>query len=99
MSVYDITLASPTEKYAPPETLLRLTSVDDLAFLSVETYEEVDGVRTFKSVADMTVSLPALREAINLLSHDRDREDCRPVDERGEKGARIAGHRLVVSPL
>ena len=99
MSVYDITLSDPTEQVAPPTTVLRVTAVDDLAFITIEKYDEEFNKRTLTTVAEMVVSLPALREVVDLLSHDRDREDLRTKDKHGEPGARIGGTRMVVAPL
>lgn len=99
MSIYEITLQDPTGQVAPPEHILHLASVDDLVFVTIAKYDEGSTKRTHETVADITVSLPALREAIELLSHDRDREAARLVDRSGERTARIGGTRYTVAPL
>ena len=97
MSVFGITLTDPTENVAPPERLLRVTAVEDLVFVSVEKYDETHGTTTTETVAEIAVSLPALLEAVQLLSHDRDREAVRVHDKNGPT-ARIGGDRLRVAP-
>jgi hypothetical protein len=99
MSVYEITLADPTDPARPAVKVLQLAAVGDLAFVSVCDYDEGNPTTTATTVASMCVSLPALREAINLLSHDRDREANRQRDDRGQPTADIAGNRYVVAPL
>lgn len=99
MSVYEVALADPTHLSRPAVELLRISAVGDLAFVAVCKHDEGNPESKDTVVAEMTVSLPALREAVELLSHDRDRESLRPRDQRGEPMSDIAGNRFVVAPL
>ena len=99
MSVYEIALADPTDPARPAIALLRICAVGDLAFVNICEEDDGNPTSTSKVIASMTVSLPALREAVDLLSHDRDREAMRVKDDRGEPQADIGGNRFVVAPL
>lgn len=98
-SIFKITLHDPTGHEFPPAEVLNISSVGDLVFFSIDEYEEDGRKSAYKTKQDICLSLPALREAVEFLSHDRDRESSRPRDEHGEASADIAGHRWKVAPL
>jgi len=97
--IHEITLANPAEPIAPPETVLSVSAVEDLAFIDIKRLEGDGRSETFTTVASMTVSLPALREALDLLRHDVDRENQRPKDGKTTRSAKIDGPRFGVMPL
>ncbi|WP_042400049.1 hypothetical protein [Streptacidiphilus carbonis] len=95
MAVFQISLADCLDGARPPDQILTLAVVDDTVFVAVEKYTEVDAKESRqKEKAMIAVSLPSLREALELLANDRSREDLRPVDgEHGDMGARLKGPR------
>ena len=97
--IHEITLVDPTEPVSPPERILRISAVEDLAFIDIGRSEGDGKTETLEIVASMTVSLPALREALDLLRHDVDREHQRPKDGKTTYSARIDGPRFGVMPL
>ena len=97
--IHEITLADPSEPMAPPEKVLCVSAVEDLAFIDIKTVDGDGKSETFTTVASITVSLPALREALDLLRHDVDREHQRPKDGTNTYSARIDGPRFGVMPL
>lgn len=99
MSINEISLSDPTEPGRPSENVLTLSVVGDLAFVQVCKVDEGNPSTTSTVVAEMTVSLPTLRDAVILLCQDRDRESLRPVDDRGEPMPDIGGTRIVVTPV
>jgi hypothetical protein len=98
MSVYEITLIDPTGPGRPAERVLRITSVDEMVFLSIDEYDEGNPTITLTKKEEIAVSLPGLREALDLLARDGHREDMRERDQHGPK-ARIGGYRATVVPL
>jgi hypothetical protein len=96
--IHEITFADPAEPMSPPETVLRVSAVDDLAFIAILSLKG-DREGTHKIKAEMTVSLPALREALDLLRHDVDRENCRPADGKTTRSAKLDGVRFGMMPL
>lgn len=98
MSVYEITLVDPTAPGRPAERVLRITAVDQMVFLSIDKYQEGVPTTTLTTEAEIAVSLPGLREALDLLSHDGFREDLRDRDQSGLK-ANLKGVRLGTVPL
>ena len=98
MSIHEITLGDPCDLARPFEQTLSLSVVGDLAFVSVCKIDEGNPTSTSTVVAEMTVSLPSLRDAVVLLCQDRDRESLRPKDERGEPMPDLAGVRHIVVP-
>jgi hypothetical protein len=98
VSINEITLADPTNPARPAEKVLTLSAVGDLAFVTVSTVDEGNPDTTTTVAAEMTVSLPTLRDALVLLCQDRDRERLRPVDKRGEPMPDLAGQRYIVVP-
>lgn len=99
MSVHEINLSDPTDKQHPPEKVLNLSAVGDLAFVSVCTYADGNPETVTTVEREITVSLPALRQAVELLSNDGNRERLRPEDARGEKMPDLAGQRWIQVPL
>ncbi len=98
MAVHQIMLADCLDGAKPPARVLTISVIGDTAFLAIEQYAETgNSSTTTKEVADVSVSLPSLREALELLNNDRAREDLRPLDppdnERGERSATLAGQR------
>jgi hypothetical protein len=90
VSVYEVTLNDCLHPVAPPETVLRISCVEQTAFVSIATYTENAKSRTIKEIAEIAVSLPALRQALQLLSDDGFREGMRPPiadNTHGEKEA------------
>lgn len=99
MSVHEINLSDPTDQAHPPEKVLNLSAVGDLAFVSVCTYDDGNPETTTTVEREICVSLPALRQAVQLLSDDGNRERLRPADDRGEKMPDLVGQRWVQVPL
>lgn len=98
MSVYDITLTDPTEPGRPATYVLHVTAVDQMVFVSICDYDEGNPETKMVAKASIGVSLPALRDALNLLSSDGFREDMRERDQHGPR-SRIGGHRVGSVPL
>jgi hypothetical protein len=98
MSVYEITLIDPTDPGRPAERVLRITAVDQMVFLHIDKYEEGVPTTTLTTQEEIAVSLPGLRQALELLTEDGLREDAREKDQRGFK-ARIGGARQAVVTL
>lgn len=99
MSIDNISLSDPTDLARPIVESLQISSVGDLAFVSICKVDDGNPTTTTTVVAEMTVSLPTLRDALVLLCQDRDRESLRGKDHRGEPMPDIAGHRMVVVPV
>ena len=99
MSINEISLMNPTDPGRPAENVLTLSTVGDLAFITVSKVDEGNPSTTTTVTAEMVVSLPTLRDALVLLCQDRDRERLRPKDERGELLADLAGYRYVQVPV
>jgi hypothetical protein len=97
--IHEITLADPVEPMAPPKQVLRVSAVQDLAFIDIVKLGGDGKTETFTTIASMTVSLPALREALDLLRHDVDRENCRPADGKTMRSAKLDGLRFGLLPL
>lgn len=96
MSVYEISLKDCLDPAAPPDQVLTISAVDDTAFIQIEKVKE-DGATTKKTkVAEISVSIASLWEAVDLLREDGRREDLRPVDveHSGERAARYVGQRI-----
>jgi len=97
--IHEVILKDPTKRIEPPEEALRVSAVADLVFLRIEEYAETsDGVTT-NILSEFTVSLPALREALDLIRHDVDREELRATDKNGNVEAHLNGVRYSVMPL
>jgi hypothetical protein len=99
MSVQNVIISDCLERVAPPEQVLRIGAVEDTAFVYIEKYDEdAKGTKT-TIIAQIAVSLPALREALQLLRNDTEREDLRAKDKDGSLTTRIGGIRHAVMPL
>jgi len=98
VSIDRISLSDPCDLQRPIEQSLSVSVVGDLAFVQVCKVDEGNPETTTTVIAEMTVSLPSLRDAVILLCQDRDRESLRPRDARGEPMPDLAGARFVVTP-
>jgi hypothetical protein len=99
MSIHEINLSNPTDQSYPPDRVLNVSAVGDLAFVNICTYDDGNPETTTTVQQQITVSLPALRQAIELLSDDGNRERLRPSDARGEKMPDLRGQRWIQVPL
>lgn len=101
MAVHHISLNDCLNPSSPPEKVLTLSAVDDTAFVYINSVTgEGDRAETQTVTAEIAVSLASLREALHLLTNDRDREQLRPkTTEHGDRDARLAGHRAVIAHL
>ena len=98
--IYRISLAECLEQYAPPAKVLNVSVVADTAFVRICDVDQKSDSETHRDVADISVSLPALIEALNLLAVDGEREDLRPLDNTGQAHeTKFAGRRLTVVPV
>lgn len=104
MSVYQISLADCLNPgTSPPSQVLTLAVIDDTVFLQIDKLSGSGDTETHKTKVEITVSLPSLRQALELLADDSAREAARPLDppdnEHGDRGTRIAGARYTVTPI
>lgn len=99
--IHDITLADPSDPQSPPETVVRLAAVDDLLWIYIQKHDTDGKSDHFETIAEQCVSLPAIREALDLIRHDTERERARPVinEGRNERDALISGLRETRAPL
>lgn len=98
MTVHHVSLNDCLEGTAPPEKLLTIGVVDDTAFVYINRVtSQGDKQETQTVTAEIAVSLASLREALELLSNDRSREDLRGADDAGPK-TRLDGQRTVIVP-
>lgn len=99
--IHDITLADPLDPVSPPERVVRLAAVGDTLWIYFQKHDSDGKTDTFKTVAEQAVSLPALREALDLIRHDVERENARPKmhADRNDREASISGPRFGVAPL
>lgn len=96
--IYEVSLYDPTDKLSPPDRLLRISAVADLAFISIDDYESGNPDCKTHAVAQIAVSLPALRQALQLMRDDIEREAARESDEHGKR-PELTGARHSVVPL
>jgi len=98
--IHQISLAECLEQFAPPAKVLNVNVVGDTAFVRICDVEQDSDRETHRDVAGISVSLPALIEALNLLAVDHEREDLRPLDSTSrEHETKFAGRRLTVVPV
>jgi hypothetical protein len=99
--IHDITLADPSDPQSPPETVVRLAAVDDLLWIYIQKHDSDNKGDHFETIAEQCVSLPAIREALELIRHDVERERARPVINEGDnaRGALLTGLRKTEVPL
>jgi hypothetical protein len=96
--IHEISLAECLEAVSPPEKVLNVAACDDTVFVRICTVEQDHRSEKHTQVAEITVSLPALIEALNLLAVDHEREDLRPLDSDGQsRETKFAGRRLTVA--
>lgn len=97
--IHHVSLNDCLDPAAPPEKLLTIGVVDDTAFVYINSVTtQGDKRETQTVVAEISVSLASLREALALLSNDRNREDLRDSDDAGRK-TRLSGQRAVITPV
>jgi hypothetical protein len=99
MSINQISLGDPTDPIRPYPKTLEVSAVGDLAFVQIVEVDEGNPTTTTTVIAEMTVSLATLRDALVLICQDRDRESCRPKDKNDEPLPDIAGVRHIVVPI
>jgi hypothetical protein len=98
--IHQISLAECLEQYAPPAKVLNVSVVADTVFVRICDVNQNSDSETHREVADISVSLPALIEALNLLAVDHEREDLRSLDNTGQAHeTKFAGRRLTVVPV
>lgn len=98
--IHNISLAECLEQVSPPEKVLNVSACDDTVFVRICEVRQDHLSETHREVADISVSLPALIEALNLLAVDGERENLRPVDRDGKtRETRLAGRRFIVAPV
>jgi hypothetical protein len=96
--IYQISLSDCLEPSVPPEQVLTVSAMDDAAFVRICKVDQGSATETHTEVAEISVSLPALLEAVGLLARDVEREHLRPVDHDGRGNeTRLAGDRLIVA--
>ena len=96
--IHNISLAGCLEPFSPPAKVLNVSACDDTVFVRVCEVEQDRVSETHREVAEISVSLPALIEALSLLAADHEREDLRPVDSDGRsRETKLAGRRLTVA--
>lgn len=98
--IHQISLAECLEQYAPPARVLNVSVVGDTVFVRICDVDQDSDSETHREVADISVSLPALIEALTLLATDHGRESLRPLDDTGQAHeTKFAGRRLTVVPV
>ena len=96
-----ISLSECLSKVSPAARVLDVSVIDDTAFIRICDADEDHVTEMHQEVAEISVSLPSLIEALTLLSLDAERERLRPCDnpETGSHETRLAGRRLSVVPV
>jgi hypothetical protein len=98
MTIHQISLNDCLDGTAPPEQILTVSSLDDTAFVRICKVDEDSRTEKHTEIAEITVSLPSLIEALCLLAADGDREELRPLDHTGHsRETRLAGVRRTVA--
>ena len=96
--IHNISLAECLEQRSPPAKVLNVSACDDTVFVRICGVDQDHQSEKHTEVAEISVSLPALIEALNLLAVDHEREDLRPVDHDGQqRETKFAGRRLTVA--
>ena len=97
--IHKISLAECLEQYSPPARVLNVSACDDTVFVQICDVDQDHQKETHREAAEISVSLPALIEALNLLAGDAEREELRPIDSGGrEHETRLSGRRFIVAP-
>jgi len=98
--IHQISLAECLEQCSPPARVLNVSACDDTVFVRICDVDQDHQSEKHTEVAEISVSLPALIEALNLLAVDHDREDLRPLEHDGKtRETKFAGRRLTVAPV
>jgi hypothetical protein len=97
--IHQVSLNDCLDGTVPPEQVLTLSALDDTVFVRICKVDQDAHSEKHTEIADISVSLASLLEAVQLLANDAEREHLRPVDHLG-KGheTRLAGGRLTVVP-
>lgn len=96
--IHNISLAECLEQSSPPARVLNIGACDDTVFVRICEVDQTALSETHREVAEISVSLPALIEALSLLAVDHEREELRPVDSDGKtRETKFAGRRLTVA--
>jgi hypothetical protein len=96
--IHEISLNDCLSGTAPPERILTLGALDATVFVRICDVEQDSERETHTEVAEISVSLASLLEAVALLGADQEREHLRPVDRDGQgHETRLAGARLTVA--
>lgn len=97
--IHQISLNECLEPHAPPKQVLAVSALDDTAFVRICTVDQDSRQETLKEIAEISVSLPSLIEAVTLLAADVERENLRPLDHTGKsRETRLAGGRVTIAP-
>ena len=98
--IHAISLNDCLDGTAPPEQVLTISALDDTVFVRICKMDGGAHDEKQTEIAEISVSLPSLLEAVQLLANDAGRENLRPVDHTG-KGheTRLAGRRIDVLPV
>jgi site-specific recombinase len=97
--IHRISLAEVLEQVSPPARTLDVSAVDDTAFIRICDVTENHAEDKHREVVEISVSLPSLIEALNLLAVDAERERLRPQDRQLTYETRLAGTRFTVAPV
>jgi hypothetical protein len=96
--IHQISLNDCLEGTAPPDQVLTVSACDDTVFVRICKVDQDTRTEKHAEVAEISVSLPSLIDALALLAADSDREHLRPVDRDGRSHeTRLAGHRLTLA--
>jgi hypothetical protein len=96
--IHEISLAECLEPCAPPDRVLRVSALDDVAFVRISEVKQDSHSETHTETAEISVSLPSLLEALALLAADVERENLRPLDRDGKsRETRLAGTRFTAA--
>lgn len=99
MSIQEIILSDCLERIQPPEQILRINVIDQVAFIGIQKYDEnAKGTKT-EVIGEISVSLPSLREALTLLNNDENRENIRMKDKNGNLLPQLGGVHSGVTPI
>jgi hypothetical protein len=95
--IHEISLNDCLDGTSPPEQVLTVSACDDAVFVRICKIDQDSRTEKHTELAEISVSLPSLIEALTLLAADAEREHLRPLDSTGKSHeTRLAGHRLAV---
>ena len=98
--IHQISLNDCLDGTAPPEQVLTISALDDVVFVRICKVDDDAHGEKQTELADISVSLASLLEAVQLLANDVSREHLRPMDHTGkEHETRLAGVRLDVTAV